>query len=306
MQNTNTITPDGVLLINKHAGVTSHDIVGKVRRLYGTRAVGHAGTLDPMATGVLVVLLGRAAKASEYLGGEGKRYAARLRLGLTTDTEDITGAVLTHTDDLPTSDAVLSVIPRFIGTIKQVPPMYSALKRDGQKLVDLARQGITIEREAREITVSALTCTPTDDPAEYELDVRCSGGTYIRTLCADIGASLGCGGVMSALCRTEACGFPIEKAHTIDALEAMDMSERLSLLIPTVELFSDLPSLTLTAFNYKLIRNGCAVALNKLKIVHPLGTRVRLYAPDGSFFALGEIVSAEEGLALKTIKIFTL
>jgi tRNA pseudouridine55 synthase len=184
--------------------------------------------------------------------------------------------------------------------------MYSALKRDGQKLVDLARQGITIEREAREITVSALTCTPTDDPAEYELDVRCSGGTYIRTLCADIGASLGCGGVMSALCRTEACGFPIEKAHTIDALEAMDMSERLSLLIPTVELFSDLPSLTLTAFNYKLIRNGCAVALSKLKIVHPLGTRVRLYAPDGSFFALGEIVSAEEGLALKTIKIFTL
>ena len=306
MQANETITPDGVLLVNKHAGVTSHDIVGKVRRLYGTRAVGHAGTLDPMATGVLVVLLGRAAKASEYLGGEGKRYFAHLRLGLTTDTEDITGQVLTHTDSLPTADEVQAVIPRFIGTIKQVPPMYSALKRDGQKLVDLARQGITIEREAREITVSALECAPTDEAAEYTLDVRCSGGTYIRTLCANIGAALGCGGVMSALCRTEACGFPIERAHTLDELEAMEMSERLSLLIPTVELFSDLPSLTLSSFNYKLIRNGCAVALSKLRIAHPQGTKVRLYTPDGTFFALGEVVLSEEGAALKAIKIFSL
>ena len=306
MQPNQTILPDGVLLVNKHAGVTSHDIVGKVRRLYGTRAVGHAGTLDPMATGVLVVLLGRAAKASEYLGGEGKRYLARLRLGLTTDTEDITGQVLTSSDHLPTATAVQAVIPRFVGQIQQIPPMYSALKRDGQKLVDLARQGITIEREAREITIFSLTCTPTDDPAEYELDVRCSGGTYIRTLCADIGAALGCGGVMSALCRTEACGFPITRVNTIEQLEQMEPSERLSLLIPTVELFADLPSLTLPAFYFKLIRNGCAVALTKLKIVHPLSTRLRIYAPDGTFFALGEVVSTEEGPALKTIKIFTL
>ena len=306
MQTNQTILPDGVLLVNKHAGVTSHDIVGKVRRLFGTRAVGHAGTLDPMATGVLVVLLGRAAKASEYLGSEGKRYFAHLRLGLTTDTEDITGEVLTRADSIPAADAVQAIIPRFIGQIQQIPPMYSALKRDGQKLVDLARQGITIEREAREITVSALHCAPTDDPAEYTLDVRCSGGTYIRTLCADIGAALGCGGVMSALCRTEACGFALERAHTIDELEAMEMADRLSLLIPTVELFASLPSLTLSAFYHKLIRNGCAVALSKLRVAHPLGTRVRLYAPDGSFFALGEVVVSEEALALKAIKIFSL
>ncbi len=306
MQTTHIPAPDGVLLIHKHAGVTSHDIVGKVRRLFGTRAVGHAGTLDPMATGVLVVLLGRAAKASEYLGGDGKRYLARLRLGLTTDTEDITGEVLSRTDDLPTADAVQAVIPRFIGPIEQVPPMYSALKRDGQKLVDLARKGITVEREARKITIFALTCTPTDDPAEYELDVQCSGGTYIRTLCADIGAALGCGGVMSALCRTEACGFPIERTHTIAQLETMEPSERLALLIPTAELFAALPSLTLPTFYYKLVRNGCAVALTKLKIAHPHSTRLRLYAPDGTFFALGEVVVSEEGLALKAIKTFVL
>ncbi|MBQ7337841.1 MAG: tRNA pseudouridine(55) synthase TruB [Clostridia bacterium] len=304
--NTQINPPDGVLLVNKHAGVTSHDIVGKVRRLFGTRAVGHAGTLDPMATGVLVVLLGRAAKASEYLGGEGKRYRARLRLGLTTDTEDITGEPLTRSGAIPTVQAVQTVCARFVGEIEQIPPMYSALKRDGQKLVDLARRGITVQREARRVSIHTLTCTPTDDSAEYELDVCCSGGTYIRTLCADIGAALGCGGVMSALCRTEACGFPIERAHTIAQLEGMDESTRHALLIPTVELFADLPSLTLTAFYFKLIRNGCAVALSKLRVCHPLGHRIRLYAPDGTFFALGEIVAGEEGLALKAIKIFSL
>ena len=304
--NTQPLPPDGVLLINKHAGVTSHDIVGKVRRLYGTRAVGHAGTLDPMATGVLVVLLGRAAKASEYLGSEGKRYLATLRLGLTTDTEDITGEILTQTDTIPTAQQVIATAARFVGEIDQIPPMYSALKRDGQKLVDLARRGITVERQARRVTVSSLHCTPTEAATDYTLDVRCSGGTYIRTLCADIGAALGCGGVMAALCRTEACGFPIERAYTIEQLEAMDESARRALLLPTVKLFSDLPSLTLPAFYHKLIRNGCAVALTKLRICHPLGTRIRLYAPDGSFFALGEIVPGEEGLSLKAIKIFAL
>lgn len=304
--NTQQLPPDGVLLINKHAGVTSHDIVGKVRRLYGTRAVGHAGTLDPMATGVLVVLLGRAAKASEYLGGQSKRYLATLRLGLTTDTEDITGKMLTQSDAIPTAEQVIAATARFVGEIEQIPPMYSALKRDGQKLVDLARRGITVEREARKITVFSLHCAPTDHPAEYTLDVCCSGGTYIRTLCADIGAALGCGGVMSALCRTVACGFGIDRAHTVEQLEAMDDTARRALLIPTVELFSSLPSLTLSSFYYKLIRNGCAVALTKLRLCHPKGTRIRLYAPDGTFFALGEVVVGEEALALKAIKVFTL
>lgn len=185
---TETHEADGVLIVNKHAGVTSHDIVNRVRRLYGTKKVGHTGTLDPMATGVLVVLIGRAAKASEYLRCDRKRYLATLRLGLTTDTEDTTGTVLTTCDRIPDFDALCAVLPEFRGTIPQIPPMYSALKVGGQKLVDLARRGITVERQAREIEIVALTAAPTDRPSDFLLDVTCSGGTYIRTLCADIGA----------------------------------------------------------------------------------------------------------------------
>ena len=168
---TETHEPDGVLIVNKHAGVTSHDIVNRVRRLYGTKKVGHTGTLDPMATGVLVVLIGRAAKASEYLSCDRKRYLATLRLGLTTDTEDTTGAVLTICDRIPDFDALCAVLPEFRGKIPQIPPMYSALKVGGRKLVDLARQGITVERQAREIEIVALTAAPTDSPADFRLDV---------------------------------------------------------------------------------------------------------------------------------------
>ncbi len=301
-----TNTPDGVLIVNKHAGVTSHDIVGMVRRLFGTRAVGHAGTLDPMATGVLVVLIGRAAKASEYLTGEDKRYVARLRLGITTDTEDTTGATLTTSDALPSRDAVTSVMEHFRGNILQVPPMVSALKVGGHKLVDLARKGVEIERKARPITVHSLTCEPTDTPSDYILDVTCSGGTYIRTLCADIGAALGCGGAMAALDRRAACGFTVDQSVTVAELEQMSIDERLARLIPTEQLFARCPSVTLSAFYDRLVGNGCAVALSKLRLSLPLGTRVRLCHTDGSFFALGEVVESDGGLALRSIKTFVL
>lgn len=301
-----TNAPDGVLIINKHAGVTSHDIVGMVRRLFGTRAVGHAGTLDPMATGVLVVLIGRAAKANEYLTGEDKRYVARLRLGLTTDTQDTTGNTLTTSDALPSRDAVMSAIKHFQGNILQVPPMVSALKVGGRKLVDLARQGVEIERAARPITVHSLMCEATDTPSDYILDVTCSGGTYIRTLCADIGETLGCGGAMAALDRRAACGFTLEQSITVAELEQMNTDERLARLIPTEQLFSRLASVTLSTFYDRLVGNGCAVALTKLRLSLPLGTRVRLCHTDGTFFALGEVVESEEGLALKAIKTFVL
>ena len=300
------LAPDGVLIVNKHAGVTSHDIVSKVRRLFGTRAVGHAGTLDPMATGVLVVLLGRAAKANEYLTGANKRYAARLRLGMTTVTQDTTGTVLTRSDALPSPDAVISAVKRFQGEIMQLPPMYSALKVDGQKLVDLARKGVTVERTPRPVTVHAIDCRPTDSPSDYLLDVTCSGGTYIRTLCADIGETLGCGGAMAALERLSACGFCLEQSITIDKLEALSMEDRLNLLIPSEQLFADLPSLTLPTFYDRLIINGCAVAIKKLRLEWPVGARVRLCHPTGEFFALGEVVSTEEGSALRSIKVFVL
>ena len=301
-----TQEPNGVLIVHKHAGVTSHNIVGTVRRLYHTRRVGHAGTLDPMATGVLVVLIGRAAKASEYLSHDAKHYRAKLRLGLTTDTEDTTGTVLTTSENIPTNEEVQAILPRFRGEILQVPPMYSALKVDGQKLVDLARRGEVIEREARKIEIFSLEATPTDNASEYILDVHCSGGTYIRTLCADIGAALGCGGAMAALERGEACGFDLSQAHTVEELEAMNDEERESLLIPTEKLFSDLPQIRLSAFFEKLSRSGCEIYLKKLGLHFPLGTRVSMCDANGNFFALGEVGEFRDGVAVKAIKMFVL
>ena len=298
--------PGGVLIVNKHAGVTSHHIVGVVRRLYNTRRVGHAGTLDPMATGVLVVLIGRAAKASEYLSHDAKHYRATLHLGLTTDTEDTTGTVLTTSENIPTNEELQAVLPRFRGKIMQIPPMYSALKVDGQKLVDLARRGEVIEREAREIEIFSLEATPTEDKCEYILDVHCSGGTYIRTLCADIGATLGCGGAMATLERGEACGFDLKQAHTVDDIEAMTEEERLKLLIPTEKLFSNLPQICLSPFFEKLSRSGCEIYLKKIGLNFPLGTRVALCDANGAFFALGEVGEFRDGVAVKAIKMFVL
>ena len=249
----NTIgEPCGVLVVHKHQGVTSHDIVNRVRRLYGTRRVGHTGTLDPLATGVLVVLVGRAAKAAEYLVSDTKRYRAILRLGLTTDSEDITGNVLTQCDSIPDADRVIAVCRDFVGSIMQIPPMYSALKVGGKKLVDLARQGKTVEREARPVTIFELSCTPTDAATDFVLDVKCSSGTYIRTLCADIGAALGCGGVMATLERCETGGFSLDVSHTLDELERLDEDGRLSLLSPIEDLFVTLPAVRLPVFYEKL------------------------------------------------------
>ena len=254
-----TIEPDGILLVDKPAGMTSHDVVWRVRKLFGTKKVGHTGTLDPLATGVLVVLLGRAAKACEYVSHDEKVYEATLRLGLTTDTEDVTGNVLTTAESLPTPAEVAAVLPSFRGEIMQVPPMYSALKVNGRKLCDLARAGEVVEREARPVTVKSLVCEATDAAGDYRMTVRVSGGTYIRTLCADIGAALGCGGVMATLRRTEAGGFPIADCVTLEELEAMDMGERLERLRPVEELFSDLEAVNLPDFYRTLCRIGCEI-----------------------------------------------
>ncbi len=298
--------PSGVLIVNKHAGVTSHDIVNKIRRLYGTRRVGHTGTLDPMATGVLVVLVGRAAKASEYLVSDSKQYRATLRLGITTDTEDITGEALTMSDALPSFAELEAVLPQFRGKIQQIPPMYSALKVNGKKLLDLAREGVTVERQAREIEIFELLAEPTDAPSDFILDVQCSGGTYIRTLCADIGSALGCGGAMASLERREACGFPIEKAHTVAELEGMTEEERAELLIPVESLFASLPAVRLPAFYERLCRSGCEIYQKKIGTDFPTKTRVRIMTPSGEFFALGEVRDYDDGTAIKAIKTFAL
>ena len=296
--------PSGVLIINKPEGVTSHDVVNRIRRLYNTRRVGHTGTLDPLATGVLTVLVGRAAKAAEYLSADKKEYIATLRLGITTDTEDITGNILIQAGSLPSAAAVVETAKSFEGDILQVPPMYSALKVGGQKLCDLARQGVTVERKPRPITVYSVECQPTDIPSDYTLKVSCSAGTYIRTLCADIGAKLGCGGAMATLCRSAAGEFSLNDAHTIAELEEMTPEQRAELLCPVESLFSDIPAVKLPAFYERLSRSGCEIYQKKIRTDLPVGARLRLCDENGKFYALGEVREYPAGSAIKSIKMF--
>lgn len=302
--------PGGIIAVNKPAGITSHDVVYKMRKLFGTSRVGHTGTLDPLATGVLVVLIGRAAKACEYIAKDKKRYTATLRLGYETDTEDITGNVtvehIPSDGAYPTEDDVRSAVESFVGKTVQIPPMYSALKVNGQKLCDLARRGIEVERIAREIEIYSVSVEKTDDKREFILSVHCSGGTYIRTLCADIGKKLGCGGVMASLRRDEANGIALSDAYTLDALEVMNEQERENALIPTSRIFEDYLCICLESFYEKLFRDGCRIYLKKLHIDLPSDAYVRVCDRDGGFFALGKVIDTAEGKAVKSCKIFDL
>lgn len=294
-------TKSGIVLLEKEAGMTSHTAVRRLARLFGVEKAGHTGTLDPMATGVLPVLIGRGVKASEYLTEGDKHYIATLRLGLTTDTEDITGTTLRVSDRLPDEAEVLAALQAFRGEILQTPPMYSALKVGGHKLMDLARRGVTVEREPRPITVHRLTAEKLSE-SDYRLDVVCSKGTYIRTLCADIGAALGVGGVMASLCRAEAAGFPLSACHTLAAYEAMTEEERNAAVIPTEALFTCLPALYFPPFFARLAENGQRVDEKKLGASYPEKTRLRLI-DDAGFFAIGEITP--EG-SVRVLKLFRL
>lgn len=294
-------TKSGIVLLEKEAGMTSHAAVRRLARLFGVEKAGHTGTLDPMATGVLPVLIGRGVKASEYLTEGDKHYIATLRLGLTTDTEDITGTTLRVSDRLPDEAEVLAALQAFRGEILQTPPMYSALKVGGHKLMDLARRGVTVEREPRPITVHRLTAEKLSE-SDYRLDVVCSKGTYIRTLCADIGAALGVGGVMASLCRAEAAGFPLSACHTLAAYEAMTEEERNAAVIPTEALFTCLPALYFPPFFARLAENGQRVDEKKLGASYPEKTRLRL-VDDAGFFAIGEITP--EG-SVRVLKLFRL
>ena len=294
----------GVILVNKHKGVTSHDIVFKIRRLFGTKKVGHTGTLDPLATGVLPVLVGRSAKAAEYLLSENKRYIAEIKLGITTDTEDITGNILTRCDTLPTKEEFFATCKKFEGEILQIPPMYSALKVNGQKLVDLARKGIEVERQARKITVFSIVPTVINESEGlYKIEVACSKGTYIRTLCADIGASIGCGATMAELQRTESGNFKIENTYTIDELEKMSESERIALLLPPEELFKDAEAVSFSEFYTRLFKSGCEIYQKKIGTSFPAGSFLRVYEKN-EFLALAEVKEYPDGLAIKSVKFF--
>ena len=292
---------NGIIIVNKEAGMTSQTVVNRVKRLFSADKAGHTGTLDPMATGVLPVLVGRAVKVSEFMLSSEKAYRAVLRLGVTTDTEDMTGNILTTSDVTVTEDEVRAAASRFVGEIKQVPPMYSALKRDGHKLVDLARRGVTVEREARTVTVYSLLVERLSS-LEYALTVECSKGTYIRTLCADIGAALGCGGAMQSLMRIKAAGFSIDKALTLDEISKMSEMERDAAVIDTEALFLDKPTLTLPPFFLRLFKNGCEIYQKKIGTAYKTGSILRVYDEKG-FFALGEVEEFEGGSAVKMIKL---
>lgn len=297
---------NGVIIINKHKGVTSHDIVFKIRKLFNTKKVGHTGTLDPMAEGVLPVLIGRAAKAAEYLTAEDKGYVAKIQLGITTDTEDTSGNILAKCDTLPTKNDFFEACKHFEGDIKQIPPMYSALKVNGKKLCDLAREGIEVEREARSIHISSIIPEEVDEKAGiYRLSVNCSKGTYIRTLCADIGSHLGCGGAMSELLRTKSGSFTLDGSYTVFELENMSYEERCKLIIPTEELFSDCERVFLPDFYSKLAKSGCEIYQSKIKTTYPVDKFVTVWDKNG-FFALGQIRQYEGGTAIKIIKLFVL
>lgn len=293
---------NGVIIINKEEGLSSQGVVSRVKRILGVKKAGHTGTLDPMATGVLPVLVERGVKASEFMLTSDKHYIATLLLGVTTDTEDVTGEVLSKSNEIPTEAEVMAAVESFVGEYMQTPPMYSALKIGGKKLCDLAREGVTIEREARKVTIYSLKAEKISE-REYTLDVKCSKGTYIRTLCADIGARLGCGGTMKTLCRASASGFTLFDALTLSELEEMTDPEREARVLPIEHIFRDLPEVRLPEFFARLAHSGLEIYLKKISIDLPLGTKVRLSDKDG-FFAVGEVREFDDGLAIKPIRQF--
>ncbi len=296
---------NGVLIIDKPTGITSQAVINAVRRVTGERRVGHCGTLDPLASGVLPIMVGKATKACELLMDHQKTYTASVRLGVTTDTEDVTGQVLTRYDGvLPSFKQFRETAERFQGEIEQVPPMYSALKRNGQKLVDLARQGVTVERKARKVTISSLRAYERD--GEFWLDVRCSRGTYIRTLCADIGASLGCGACMRSLRRTSVGRFSLAQSVPLDELQSYSPEQVEKALFPPEKLFSDLPEVTLPPFFARLFCNGETILCGKVQSSLPPGLTegmlFQTHAPDGRFL-IGQVVKVDEILYISA-KIF--
>ncbi len=280
----------GIILLDKPKDITSFGAVARVRRICSEKKCGHTGTLDPMATGVLTVMLGGATRFIELLPSHNKAYRASFRLGTTTDTLDITGKVLETREVNVTAEEVKEKINDFIGEISQLPPMYSAVSVDGQRLYDLARQGIEVERKPREVTVFSIdVLSENEKDGEYEIQVECSSGTYIRTLISDLGEALGCGAVMTDLRRTKANGFGIEKAVTLEQLEEAVNSGRISdLLIPVDVALEEYPVIRVSEAQAKRFRNGGELSLERLKYPRMLGY-FRVYDPNKNFIGIGEI-----------------
>lgn len=289
----------GLLLVNKPQGITSFGAVARIKRISGERRVGHTGTLDPMATGVLPIFIGRATALSSYLLDADKHYTATVRLGVTTDTCDITGKVLKENAVNVTNDRVLEIMEKFKGKLKQTPPMFSALKRDGVPLYDLARKGITVDIPERDIEVFSIKQTfPLDKNGEFGIDVSVSKGTYIRSLCRDMGEALGTGATLSALNRTETAGFTLQNCVDLESLNEQNIGDY---ILPCDKAVEYMPSVSVTENQAVRFSNGGQLSLDRLKLVSTVdGELYRVYC-GGRFLGLGFIDSARTQMGIKCV-----
>lgn len=294
---------NGIIIIDKPQKFTSFDVVAVVRKTLHEKKIGHTGTLDPMATGVLPILLGSATKAQILLPDSDKEYLADFKLGITTDTLDITGKVLSEKVSDITTQQIKNILPEFRGNIMQKPPMYSAVSKDGVRLYELARKGMVVEREERPVTVYKLELMAFDEKTQSgTLSISCSKGTYIRVICDDIGKKLGCGCVMTALRRTKACGFSIDDAVTLEKVKELTENNSIENHIrPVDSLFFDYDSVKITENQTIRFNNGGGLMLSRLKDLKNTdnGTLYRVYSDKGIFLGLGVINSGKEELSIK-------
>lgn len=291
---------DGFLNLYKEEGMTSHQAVARARRILGTKKIGHAGTLDPLATGVLPLCIGKATRAVQFLTEGTKTYLAAFQLGIITDTEDATGAVLERREVMAGKEEVQKALLNFTGEILQVPPMYSAVKKGGQTLYKLARAGKEVEREARRVQIGSITPVPNPSLArnEYQIRVVCQKGTYIRTLCADIGKALGCGAVLTSLVREGNGIFTSCDAVTLTTLENLVQKGRLSeVLLPLDRIFDKYPLLVVDKEQERLIKNGATLSLGRVSEGEKAEGLVRVYAASGEFLLLAEARKEKDELA---------
>ncbi|MDO4942144.1 MAG: tRNA pseudouridine(55) synthase TruB [Lachnospiraceae bacterium] len=287
---------NGIINIYKEKGYTSHDVVARLRGILGQKKIGHTGTLDPDAEGVLPVCLGKATKLCDMIENTDKEYRVTLLLGVETDTEDLTGTIQKTADVTCTEEDVYKATRKYIGKIAQIPPMYSALKVNGKKLYQLAREGKVVERKPRQITIYDIQILSYHLP-EVTMLVRCSKGTYIRSLCRDIGSDLGCGGCMKTLLRTEACGFLIKDAHRLDEIERKRDSKELNDIVMQMDvMFQHYLSVTVPSDFNKLLYNGNAIPI-KLETAKE---KIRVYDDKGHFIGIYE----NQRERLKPIKLF--
>lgn len=280
---------NGIINVKKEKGYTSHDVVAKLRGILQMKKIGHTGTLDPDATGVLPVCVGKATKVCDLLTNKDKSYVAEVKLGITTDTLDMTGEVLSRKDVLVTEEEIKEVVKSFIGEIKQIPPMYSAIKVNGRKLYELARQGKEIERKPRVVTIHQIKILKMSlEQEEFTIEVTCSKGTYIRSLCQDIGEKLACGAAMKSLVRTKVGRFKIEDALTLSEIEQeVKEAGTRGILLPIAQVFEGFPNCYVKESAMKYLKNGNMLKANSCSLPIPKeGQEVCMYGTDGDFYAI--------------------